>query len=322
MQSLRVIDSHTGGEPTRVIIENGPNPGLGTMSERLAVLRDRYDDVRSAVINEPRGSEVLVGALLCEPHTPGCDVGVIFFNNTGYLGMCGHGTIGLMVTLRHMGRVKPGLCRIDTPVGVVTAELLDDHRVSLRNVPAWRYRRAVTVDVPGHGPVTGDIAWGGNWFYLVSNHGQQLSVGRWRELSDFTLQIRAALEAAGITGAGGGVIDHIELFGPPSSGLHADSRNFVMCPGGAWDRSPCGTGTSAKLACLAADGRLAAGEIWRQESLVGSVFTGCWEPVNEQVPEAEGPVISPTITGSAWITAESTLLLDDSDPFRSGIRPI
>lgn len=322
MQSLRVIDSHTGGEPTRVIIENGPNPGLGTMSERLAVLRDRYDDVRSAVINEPRGSEVLVGALLCEPHTPGCDVGVIFFNNTGYLGMCGHGTIGLMVTLRHMGRVKPGLCRIDTPVGVVTAELLDDHRVSLRNVPAWRYRRAVTVDVPGHGPVTGDIAWGGNWFYLVSNHGQQLSVGRWRELSDFTLQIRAALEAAGITGAGGGVIDHIELFGPPSSELHADSRNFVMCPGGAWDRSPCGTGTSAKLACLAADGRLAAGEIWRQESLVGSVFTGCWEPVNEQVPEAEGPVISPTITGSAWITAESTLLLDDSDPFRSGIRPI
>ncbi|MEY3176032.1 MAG: hypothetical protein RLZZ436_3946 [Planctomycetota bacterium] len=322
MQSLRVIDSHTGGEPTRVIIENGPNPGLGTMSERLAVLRDRYDDVRSAVINEPRGSDVLVGALLCEPHTPGCDVGVIFFNNTGYLGMCGHGTIGLMVTLRHMGRVKPGLCRIDTPVGVVTAELLDDHRVSLRNVPAWRYRRAVTVDVPGHGPVTGDIAWGGNWFYLVSNHGQELSVGRWRELSDFTLQIRAALEAAGITGAGGGVIDHIELFGPPSSGLHADSRNFVMCPGGAWDRSPCGTGTSAKLACLAADGRLAAGEIWRQESLVGSVFTGCWEPVNEQVPEAEGPVISPTITGSAWITAESTLLLDDSDPFRSGIRPI
>lgn len=322
MQSLRVIDSHTGGEPTRVIIENGPNPGLGTMSERLAVLRDRYDDVRSAVINEPRGSDVLVGALLCEPHTPGCDVGVIFFNNAGYLGMCGHGTIGLMVTLRHMGRVKPGLCRIDTPVGVVTAELLDDHRVSLRNVPAWRYRRAVTVDVPGHGPVTGDIAWGGNWFYLVSNHGQQLSVGRWRELSDFTLQIRAALEAAGITGAGGGVIDHIELFGPPSSELHADSRNFVMCPGGAWDRSPCGTGTSAKLACLAADGRLAAGEIWRQESLVGSVFTGCWEPVNEQVPEAEGPVISPTITGSAWITAESTLLLDDSDPFRSGIRPI
>jgi 4-hydroxyproline epimerase len=320
MRSLRVIDSHTGGEPTRVIIEDGPNPGHGTMAQKLAVLRDQFDDVRSAVINEPRGSDVLVGALLCEPHTPGCDVGVIFFNNAGYLGMCGHGTIGLMVTLRHLGRVRPGLCKIDTPVGVVTAELLDDHRVSLRNVPAWRYRRAVTVNVPGHGPVTGDIAWGGNWFYLVSNHGRQLSVSASRELSDFTLGIRAALESAGITGADGGVIDHIELFGPPS-GEHADSRNFVMCPGGAWDRSPCGTGTSAKLACLAAEGKLPAGAIWRQESLVGSVFTGHWEALNDHVPDAEGPVISPTITGSAWITAESTLLLDDSDPFRSGIRP-
>ncbi|MFM7039881.1 MAG: proline racemase family protein [Planctomycetaceae bacterium] len=320
MQSLRVIDSHTGGEPTRVIIENGPNTGHGTMAQKLAVFRDRFDDVRSAVINEPRGSDVLVGALLCEPHNPGCDVGVIFFNNTGYLGMCGHGTIGLMVTLRHLGRVRPGLCRIDTPVGVVTAELLDDHRVSLRNVPAWRYRRAVTVNVPGHGSVTGDIAWGGNWFYLVSNHGRELSVSGSRELCDFALQIRAALESAGITGANGGVIDHIELFGPPSGG-HADSRNFVMCPGGAWDRSPCGTGTSAKLACLAADGKLAAGAIWRQESLVGSVFTGHWEALDDHVPDAEGPVISPTITGSAWITAESILLLDDSDPFRSGIRP-
>lgn len=319
MQSLRVIDSHTGGEPTRVIIENGPDTGHGTMAQKLAVFRDRFDDVRSAVINEPRGSDVLVGALLCEPHSPGCDVGVIFFNNTGYLGMCGHGTIGLMVTLRHLGRVRPGLCRIDTPVGVVTAELLDDHRVSLRNVPAWRYRRDVTVNVPGHGPVTGDIAWGGNWFYLVSNHGRQLSVSGSRELCDFTLQIRAALESAGITGANGGVIDHIELFGPPSGG-HADSRNFVMCPGGAWDRSPCGTGTSAKLACLAADGKLPAGVVWRQESLVGSLFTGYWEVLDDHVPDAEGPVISPTITGSAWITAESVLMLDDSDPFRTGIR--
>lgn len=319
MRLIEVVDSHTGGEPTRVIVANGPELGDGPLSQRLAVFRSRFDDLRSAVINEPRGSDVLVGALLCEPHEPGCDVGVIFFNNAGYLGMCGHGTIGLMVTLRHLGRVRPGICRIDTPVGVVSAELLDDHRVSLRNVASWRYRRAVTVEVPGHGPVTGDIAWGGNWFYLVSSHGRQLEPQAWRELSDFTLQIRAALEAAGITGAGGGVIDHIELFGA-ASGAHADSRNFVMCPGGAWDRSPCGTGTSAKLACLAADGRLAAGAVWRQESLVGSVFDGSWELSAERIADADGPVILPTITGSAWITAESRLLLDDSDPFRSGIR--
>jgi 4-hydroxyproline epimerase len=319
MRSIQVVDSHTGGEPTRVIVANGPDLGRGTMAERLAMFRSRFDDIRSAVINEPRGSDVLVGAILCEPHDPSCDAGVIFFNNTGYLGMCGHGTIGLMVTLQHLGRVRPGICRIDTPVGVVSAELLDEHHVSLRNVPSWRYRRAVTVEVPGHGPVTGDIAWGGNWFYLVNSHGRDLTLAAWRDLSDFTLRIRAALETAAITGAGGGLIDHIELFAPPS-GSHADSRNFVMCPGGAWDRSPCGTGTSAKLACLAADGRLPAGAVWRQESLVGSVFNGSWEPAGLNIPEAEGPVILPTITGSAWITAECSLLLDDSDPFRSGIR--
>lgn len=318
VQTIRVIDSHTGGEPTRIIIGGGPDLGKGSLSERVCVFRDRFDDIRSAVINEPRGSDVLVGGLLCEPTDPTCTVGIIFFNNTGYLHMCGHGTIGLAVTLGWMKRIGTGSHRIETPVGVVTATLLDENRASVRNVSSWRHRKAVPVHVPGHGTVTGDIAWGGNWFFLVSDHGRDLQLSHSKELSELTLQIRAALEREGITGADGGLIDHIELFGPPSSG--ADSRNFVLCPGGAYDRSPCGTGTSAKLACLAADGKLATGSIWRQESIVGSIFEGSWQP-DSAVPESQkDPVIIPTITGSAWVTGESNLILQPTDPFRAGIR--
>ncbi|MEN9556490.1 MAG: hypothetical protein RLZZ232_2776 [Planctomycetota bacterium] len=321
MQTISVVDSHTGGEPTRIIVADGPPLGTGPLAERLAHFREHFDEIRAAVINEPRGSDVLVGGLLCEPHDRSCHAGILFFNNTGYLNMCGHGTIGLLVTLRWLQKITPGVWRIDTPVGVVEATLLDDHRVSLRNVPSWRYRKAVSVDVPGHGKVTGDIAWGGNWFYLVNDHGRDLRLSDWKGLTEFTLQIRAALERAGITGAGGGEIDHIELFGPGTAG-HADSRNFVLCPGGAYDRSPCGTGTSAKLACLAADGKLPAGSTWCQESIVGSVFEGSWQPASETVPEAAGPVIIPTITGTAWVTGEARLILQDSDPFRTGIHAI
>ncbi len=319
VQTIRVIDSHTGGEPTRIIVEGGPDLGRGPLPERLGIFRDRFDDIRAAVINEPRGSDVLVGGLLCEPTDPTCAAGIIFFNNAGYLHMCGHGTIGLMVTLAWMKKLGPGSHRIETPVGVVTATLLDDHRASVRNVPSWRFRKAVPVHIPGHGTVTGDIAWGGNWFFLVSDHGQDLHLGRWKELSEFTLKIRAALERDGITGANGGLIDHIELFGPPSSS-QADSQNFVMCPGGAYDRSPCGTGTSAKLACLAADGKLAAGANWNQESIVGSIFEGSWEPDSSPAVAGTDPVIIPTITGSAWVTGESNLILQPTDPFRAGIR--
>ena len=316
MQTIRVIDSHTGGEPTRIIVEGGPDLGAGPMRERLNSFRERFDDIRSAIMNEPRGSNVLVGGLLCRPTDPTCAAGIIFFNNAGYLHMCGHGTIGLMVTLRWMKQLRPGSYRIETPVGVVTATLQDDHRVSVQNVSSYRSRKSVVVEVPGHGPVTGDISWGGNWFFLVSDHGQDLQLAKWKELSELTLKIRDALAKNGITGADGGEIDHIELFGPPTH-ADADSRNFVMCPGGAYDRSPCGTGTSAKLACLAADGKLAAGAVWRQESIVGSIFEGSWLP---DETSADNDAIIPTITGSAWITGESSLILEDSDPFRTGIR--
>ncbi len=304
VQRVRVIDSHTGGEPTRVVLEGGPVLD-GPFAERAAALRLEHDRFRSAVVNEPRGSNVLVGALLMAPERRDCAAGVIFFNNVGCLGMCGHGTIGLLVTLAHLHRLGIGEHRIETPVGVVTTTLHDANTVSVANVPAYRFATDVGVDVPGHGRLSGDIAWGGNWFYLIGDHGQKLTLDNAGQLSEFTLRVRRALARAQITGKDGAEIDHVELFdASPRAGV--DSRNFVMCPGGAYDRSPCGTGTSAKLACLQADGKLRPGEVWRQESITGSVFEGSYA--------LSGQDVVPTIKGQAWITAESTLLLDPADP--------
>ncbi len=309
MRRVSVIDSHTAGEPTRVVIAGGPDLGGGAMAERLARFRDHHDNFRSAVVNEPRGSDVLVGALLCEPLDPSSAAGVIFFNNVGYLGMCGHGTIGLLVTLAHLGRITTGEHRIDTPVGTIHATLADSGEVTFTNVPAYRHARAVEVDVDGFGCMHGDVAWGGNWFFLVEDHGQVLTLDNVERLTHCSWKIRHALERTGVTGKDGGHIDHIELFGPSAT---ADSRNFVLCPGGAYDRSPCGTGTSAKLACLAADGKLREGEEWRQESIVGTFFRGRYTQAGETVLAS--------ITGSAYVNAEATLLLDPRDPFEMGIR--
>src|SRR5215471_9015434 len=271
MHRIQVIDSHTGGEPTRVVIGGGPDLGGGTLTERRARFRAEYDDYRTAIVSEPRGSDPLVGALLCQPHVADCVAGVIFFDNAGYLGMCGHGMMGLVVTLAHLGRIGHGAHRFDTPAGVVTAELSPEGKVTVRNVPSFRHAAAVAVDVPGHGRVTGDVAWGGNWFYLVEKQDLPLSIDNVDALMDYTERVLHALGRAGITGAGGAAIDHVELVGPsPTRGI--DARTFVLCPSGAYDRSPCGTGTSAKLSCLYADGKLAPGQRWRQESLVGSVF--------------------------------------------------
>jgi 4-hydroxyproline epimerase len=308
---IQVIDSHTGGEPTRVVIAGGPDLGTGTLAERREVFRDRFDDFRSAVVNEPRGSDVIVGALLCEPVDPNCVAGVIFFNNVGPLWMCGHGTIGLAITLAHLGRIAPGHHRLETPVGVVGFDYRGGHEVTFENVPSFRLAAGVTLAVEGFGTITGEIAWGGNWFFLVADHGQTIDLRNVDRLTACTWAIRKALTRNGITGREGAEIDHIELFCPPiDPGAH--SRNFVLCPGGAYDRSPCGTGTSAKLACLAADGILKEGEVWRQESIVGSVFEGSYRWAGEQ--------IIPRITGSAHICAEAALILDPHDPFRMGIR--
>jgi 4-hydroxyproline epimerase len=307
MKRIKVVDSHTGGEPTRVVVEGGPDLGGGSLAARRERLASEFDRYRAACVNEPRGSDVIVGALLVEPADKSCTAGVIFFNNVGTIGMCGHGTIGLMVTLAHMGRIEPGEHRIDTPVGQVTATLHPNNHVSVVNVASWRARKDASVEVPGLGRVKGDVAWGGNWFFLVEDHGQVLEKENVETLTDVSWRIRQAANAQGLAD-----VDHVELVG--NGGAGASARNFVLCPGKAYDRSPCGTGTSAKLACLAADGKLAEGETWVQESVIGSRFEASYRWLDR----ASGKV-APRISGSAFITAESTLLLDERDPFCWGI---
>ena len=308
-QRIHIIDSHTGGEPTRLVLEGGPDLGSGPLRDRVGRFREKFDAWRTAIVCEPRGSEPVVGALLVPPHEPGCAFGVIYFNNVGYLGMCGHGTIGLVASLAHLGKISPGKVKIDTPVGVVEAELHATGEVSVNNVASYRKAKGVAIDVPGVGEVRGDVAWGGNWFFLVEQHGLTLSLANLAPLMDYTGRVLKAVNAQGFP-----EVDHVELFAPsPQAGAH--SRSFVLCPGLAYDRSPCGTGTSAKLACLAADGKLAEGAAWMQESVIGSTFTGRYRWLDR----AKGEV-SPTITGTAFVTAEAILLLDPRDPFCWGIR--
>jgi 4-hydroxyproline epimerase len=312
MKRVRIVDSHTGGEPTRVVVEGGPELGGGDLATRRERFRTEYDRFRSGVVNEPRGSDVIVGALLCEPADRTCGAGVIYFNNVGCIGMCGHGTIGLAVTLAHLGRIEPGVHRIETPVGIVTAELHDRHRVTVSNVPSYRHAADVRVDVPGYGEVTGDVAWGGNWFFIVRTPDIAIDASNVERLNAFSRHVRRALAARNVRGANGAEIDHVEVYAPLSSTAKG-SRNFVLCPGDAYDRSPCGTGTSAKLACLFARGELSPGETWRQESVIGTAFDATF------VSAGDGRVL-PRITGSAYVTAESTLIFDDDDPLRDGIR--
>jgi 4-hydroxyproline epimerase len=314
ISEIHIVDSHTAGEPTRVVVAGGPELGNGPVAERLRRFAAEHDDFRSAVVNEPRGSDVLVGALLVEPVDEACVAGVLFFNNVGYLGMCGHGTIGLVTTLAHLGRIEAGEHRIETPVGVVRATLLDDGRVTVENVPSYRSQKGVAVEVAGFGAVTGDVAWGGNWFFLTENAPVPLTLENREALTSFAMAVKAALNVQGITGANGGEIDHVEVFSP-STVPGNDSRNFVLCPGNAYDRSPCGTGTSAKLACLAADGKLAAGQVWRQEGILGTVFEGSY-----RIGTGPQTQVIPSITGSAYVTGEGRLLLQEDDPFRVGIQ--
>jgi 4-hydroxyproline epimerase len=321
---LQVIDSHTGGEPTRVVVPpsrsgwwaecgwDGLDAAGGSLMERKARLGTEFDWLRSACVNEPRGHEAMVGALLCEPSEPNCAAGVIFFNNVGPLNGCVHGTIGVAVTLAHMGRIFAGQHRIDTPHGVLTVEVGDHGRVTVANVPSYRHAKDVPVEVPGWGTVRGDVAWGGNWFFLIDGQGPPVVHRDLDALMGFTWAVRQALEAHGVTGADGMEIDHVEVFGPFPDGEVADSRNFVLCPGRQYDRSPCGTGTSAKLACLHADGKLAAGAVWRQAGILDTVFEGSVLPL-------DGGQVAPRVSGSAFVTAETDLILRPDDPFRVGI---
>ena len=313
--SIRVIDSHTGGEPTRVVINGAPvcpTPGAKAARDFLST---EADWLRRALILEPRGFEAIVGAYLCEPADQSCVTGVVFFNNVSCLNSCLHGTIGLVKTLEHLGKIEPGDHCIETPVGVITATLSPDGTVTVANVPSYRFAENQPVDVPGYGTITGDIAWGGNWFFLIENQGPPVRFDHLDELTAFTSAVSQALQDQQITGADGGLIDHIESFNPPAHGIEADSQNFVLCPGKAYDRSPCGTGTSAKLACLAASGKLAEGDTWHQASIIGTIFTGRYT----KVPDSEK--ITPIITGSAHITGEATFILNPNDPFQFGVNP-
>jgi len=309
---VHIIDSHTLGEPTRVVISGGPDLGKGPIAERLQRLSTEFDHFRSAVVCEPRGSEVVVGALLLEPVRLDSSAAVIFFNDVGYLGMCGHGTIGVLTTLAHLGKINAGLHAIETPVGIVQATLHEDKTVTVENVPSYRYRSGVTVDVPGYGSFTGDIAWGGNWFFLIAEPPCELTLPNRIELIATSTAIRTALQEKGITGAEGAMIDHIEFFSAPHDAENS-SRNFVLCPGASFDRSPCGTGTSAKMACLYDEGKLPPETPWRQEGILGTVFEG-------SIREGQDGEVNPSIRGRAWVTGESKLLFSDDDPFTTGIK--
>lgn len=315
MRAIHTIDSHTAGEPTRLVLEGGPDLGGGSLAEQLQAFRSGRDLFRSAVVNEPRGADAMVGALLCAPSAPACAAGVIFFNNVGYLGMCGHGTIGLVASLAWLGRIHPGHHRIDTPAGIVTAELHENGEVTVGNVPSYRLRHNVSISVAGYGQVRGDVAWGGNWFFITHDHRYPVDMAHLDELTSYAWAIRTALREQGISGRAGAEIDHVELFqgtDRKQSADDADGRNFVLCPGKAYDRSPCGTGTSATMACLWADGLLRPGQLWRQRGIAGGPFTGF-------VEERDGQ-LWPFIRGRAFVTAETKLLLNENDPFCWGIR--
>ncbi|MEX1114370.1 MAG: proline racemase family protein [Akkermansiaceae bacterium] len=313
--NLHIIESHTEGEPTRVVISGGPDLGSGSLAGRARRLREQHDWLRTAVCNEPRGHDAMVGALICEPHEPDCCCGAIFFNNVSALGMCIHASIGLVTTLAHLGRITTGTHRIDTPVGVITAELRPDGSVEVANVPCYLFAAAVPVEVPGWGIIRGDIAWGGNWFFLIDQQGPEVDFKNIEALTAFSWAVRQALQSQNITAENGREIDHIEVFGPPTDPATADSRNFVLCPGKAYDRSPCGTGTSAKLACLHASGKLKSGEIWRQAGILDTIFQGHFESL------PDGKII-PRVSGRAWVNGESTYFFNPSDPFCHGIPPI
>jgi 4-hydroxyproline epimerase len=323
MKRIPFLDSHTGGEPTRLITSLPFDLGTGPVADKLSTLKTNHDDLRRTVLLEPRGSDVLVGAYLVPPADPTCQFGVVFFNNVGYLGMCGHGTIGLIASLAYLGKVQPGIIRVETPVGVVEATLHSSplpqgeglgvrageypNKVSVQNIPAYRHLTHIPVTVAGK-TIHGDVAWGGNWFFLVHDHGMDVNMSNLEALTDFAWRIREQLNANRITGANGAEIDHVELFAATDE---ADSKSFVLCPGKAYDRSPCGTGTSAKLACLYGDGKLKVGQTWRQQSVVGSIFEGSIQIQDNR--------IIPTITGEAWVMSEGTILVDERDPFGKGI---
>jgi 4-hydroxyproline epimerase len=305
LRMMRVIDSHTAAQPTRVIVDGAPDLGTGSLAERRDRFRSHFDRFRTAVVGEPRGSDTLVGAILCKASDPSCAEGVILFDSAGYLDMSVHGMMGLAVTLDYIGRMGIGEERIETPAGAVTIGLHQNGDVTVRNVPSYRFQKDVSVTVDGT-TFVGDVAWGGSWTFLVSDFREELSVVRADRLTEVARSIRRALARNRITGSGDEEITDIALFGPAQR-RDANSRNFVLRSGKTYRRSPSGTATSAKLACLHEDGKLAEGQTWRQESIIGTVFEGTVKVIDGKT--------YPTIRSQAHLIAESVLIVDERDPY-------
>jgi 4-hydroxyproline epimerase len=301
---VKILDSHAGGAPTRLMLSGGPELGAGPLAERAKVFQEKHDRFRRATVGEPRGSDAVMGALLVEPHDKGCQAGLIFFSNAGYPSLSAHGIIGSVVSLAHLGRIKPGPVKLDTPAGPVSAVLGAGGEVSFENVPAYRREKDLPLYLPGVGDVNVDLAYGGAWFCLIEQHDQRLALDNLPQLTDYCARIRQAVSDSGFP-----EIDHVALFGPGTQ-AGANSRDFVLGPGKTYERSPSGAATSARLACLAADGKLAAGAEWVQEGILGSVLRAKYRK--------QGDKIIPTITGHGYIMGEGTLLLDPADPFAWG----
>lgn len=308
---MHVVDSHTGGMPTRVILDGGPDLGSGSLARRAHRLASEHEAFFKSILLEPRGQPGMVGALLVEAETPDCEIGVIYFDADAVLGMCGHGTIGLAVTLAYLDRITPGTHKFETPAGVISVDLLDANTARVTNVESRRVQASVTVEVAGHGSVTGDLAYGGNWFFIVDPSPIPVVTENIRALTDLTIAIREACIAQGVTGENAENVDHVILQGVSGSeNIH--SRNFVLCPDNQYDRSPCGTGSSARLACLAASGVLGPGEEIVQESVIGSSYRLSYQP-------GRNGTVSPSLEGQAFVMAEGKLLFAREDPFRAGI---
>ncbi len=313
-ERLRVIDSHTIGEPTRVVIDDalvaGLDLGAGSVRERRDRFRERCDHVRRGLVGDPRGAVAMVGVILVPPADPACRFGAFYVNRVGYLDMCGHATIGLAVTLGSQGLIEPGCFRLETPAGIVGATWHGGGEASFECVPPRRIHKGLSIACDDGSRVIGDVATSGLWFFICRDHGLPVEPASIAELTACAWSIRRGLEARGITGDRGEVIDHIVLLGPPRAAGN-DGRAFVLCPDGAFDRSPCGTGTSALVGCLLEDGVLAEGTIWRQESVLGGVY--------EASVRRAGDALIPTVRGRAWLTAESTLCFASDDPYRMGL---
>jgi proline racemase len=326
-RAITAVDSHTEGMPTRVITGGvGPIPGA-TMAERRLHFMAHMDDLRLLLMREPRGHGAMSGAILQPPSRPDADWGVVFIEVSGCLPMCGHGTIGVASVLVETGMVVVSepetVVRLDTPAGLVEARVaVQDGRarsVTLRNVPAFLHERDREVEVPGLGTVAYDLAFGGNFYAILpaASIGLDVDPARSGELIDAGLAIMAAIDAEGgpVHPGDPGIrgCHHVILHAPGLDG--ADGRAATAIHPGWLDRSPCGTGTSARMAQLHARGELALDTPWVHESVIGTRFTG------RLVAEADAagrPAVVPEITGRAWITGTAQYLLDPEDPFPAG----